>query len=345
VTTGGVPHDDMPNIQMPGRRDTGPLTEAALAALLAGTEPPVEAAPPLRPVVDVLAALRAGPAGDELAGEAMALAEFRRSAGGPAVSPPARRRRRPLAGPLLGARAAIAAAVAAVTLGGLATAAYAGVLPGPMQRFAHETIGAPAAHGGSPAVRPPGDGHLVRHTNPVGPAVTGAAGHGLCTAYAHAQEHGTAVQRGVALRNLVKAAGGASHVTAYCRAVPDPGRSHQPHPGKHVAHGQGGKQGGHGQGDQNGQGGKHGKGGKHGQGNQNGQSTRGGQNGQGGQQGNGRPHKEGPPGKRSGHHAAHSHGKHSAHRTGRGEHHHANRPEVALLRIPHGTERSPRART
>ena len=231
MSSGGVPHDDMPNQLKPGRRDGGPLSDAALAALLAGTETPAEATPQLRPVADVLAALRSGPGGDELAGEAMALAEFRRSASAPAASAPARHRRRLLAGYRFSARAAVAAAVAALSLGGLATAAYAGVLPGPMQRFAHDTIGAPAAHGGPPTARPD-PRHLARHTTAVGPSATGPAAHGVCDAYARAKEHGNAQQRDVALRNLIKAAGGAGRVTEYCRAGPGTGRSHQPRPGQ-----------------------------------------------------------------------------------------------------------------
>ena len=152
----------MPNFPVPGRRDVGSLSDDALTALLAGTEPPAEDAPSLQPVADVMAALRAGPASDELAGEGTAMAEFRRSAGTlPAARPTARRRRRLVAGPVFGARAAVAAAVAALSLGGLATAAYAGVLPGPVQQFAHDTIGAPASE--PAAVHASDHSHLVGH--------------------------------------------------------------------------------------------------------------------------------------------------------------------------------------
>src|SRR5262249_60426970 len=57
------------------------VADADLAALLAGKE---DVAPGLRPAADVLAALSAEPGPGELAGEARALAEFRRRAGAPA---------------------------------------------------------------------------------------------------------------------------------------------------------------------------------------------------------------------------------------------------------------------
>ena len=101
----------------------------------------------MRRASDVIAALRAGPAPDELAGEAIAMAEF-----GYRVSSPvhARRSRRlpSLASRTWTGRAAATAAVAAIAVSGVATVAYAGALPAPVQRLAHELIGAPAAHAG-----------------------------------------------------------------------------------------------------------------------------------------------------------------------------------------------------
>jgi hypothetical protein len=261
VNSGGVPHDDMPNFLKPGRRDVVPLSDAAVEALLTGTEPPAEAAPALQPVADVLNAMRAGPASDELTGEAMALAEFRRIAaashaaastagvtavgasadgvsavGAPAGGAPAggwraRRRRRAVAGSRFGARAAITGAAAALCLGGLATAAFAGVLPAPMQRLAHEVLGAPPA-AGSGGSHPAAHGHLSQHHAPGG--LTGTTAHPACTAYTQARAHGTAAQRAVAYHNLIKAAGGSGHIAGYCGhglAASTTG-SHRPHPGK-----------------------------------------------------------------------------------------------------------------
>ena len=75
------------------------------------------------------------------------MAEFVRRVGAPVH---ARRSRRlpALAGRTWAGRAAAAAAVAALAVSGMATASYAGVLPAPVQRLAHELIGAPAAHTG-----------------------------------------------------------------------------------------------------------------------------------------------------------------------------------------------------
>jgi hypothetical protein len=174
----------------------------------------------LQPLADALAALKARPASDELAGEAAALAEFEARVGGPVPVSRSRRRRHPLLASLLSARAAAAAAVAALSLGGFATAAFAGALPAPAQQFAHHTIGAPAARDTDSTGT-----HPDATATPAGPDATGPAAFGLCTAWAHAKKHGTHSQQGVAFRNLAAAAGGASNVAAYCAAVPHPGAS------------------------------------------------------------------------------------------------------------------------
>jgi hypothetical protein len=205
----------MPNFPWSGRRDVSGIEDTALAALLAGMELPADAAAGLRLVADVLAALRAGPAGDELAGAAAALAEFRHRVGVSGQQPRSRRRRPTMLTSLLRAKAAAVAAIAAITLGGAATAAFAGALPNSLQQFAHHTIGAPAPH--STASR-----------TPVGPNAAGEAAFGLCNAYKHATTHGDAAEKAVAFRNLVKAAGGAEKVAAFCAAVPHPGHSASP---------------------------------------------------------------------------------------------------------------------
>jgi hypothetical protein len=129
----------MPNFPQPQRQDEPVVTDADLAALLAGT---TDAIPGLRPVADVLAALTAEPSGMELAGEDRALAEFRRRARAPG---PAHRARRGGAGRTsrLGVKVGASVTAAAVVLGGGAAAAFADVLPAPIQRLAHEAIGAP----------------------------------------------------------------------------------------------------------------------------------------------------------------------------------------------------------
>ncbi len=227
MTGRGVSDSDMPNFSRGARWDASGIPDASLAALLAGGTPPTDVSAPLQHVADVLAALRAAPATDEAAGKAAALAHFRQRAG---VSPqPIRsRRRRPiLLSSLLTAKAAAAAAVAVVGLGGVATAAFAGALPSSAQQFAHDTIGAPGPHASSSA-------HASNNTNaghsgtPVGPTASGPAAFGLCTAYAHATQHGTAAQKAVAFRNLEKAAGGAANVASFCASIPHPGASATP---------------------------------------------------------------------------------------------------------------------
>jgi hypothetical protein len=102
-------------------------------------------------------ALTAGPTADELVTEDAALARFRSSARRPS-------RRLPYA-----RRAALAAAAVAVTLVGSTAAAYAAVLPAPVQHVAHrflDRIGVPGVH----HVRHPGDPrpvHDVRHAHDV----------------------------------------------------------------------------------------------------------------------------------------------------------------------------------
>ena len=117
------------------------MTDADLVALLAGER---DIAPWLQPVADVLAALSTEPSPRELAGEGRALAEFRRRTGAPV---PRHRARRSAAGlsSRLGVKAAAGATAATVVLGGAATAAFANVLPAPIQRLAHDVIGAPDA--------------------------------------------------------------------------------------------------------------------------------------------------------------------------------------------------------
>jgi hypothetical protein len=111
---------------------------------------------------------------------------------------------------LLSAKLAAAASVAAVALGGTAAAAFTGTLPAPVQKIAHNTVGAPSAHPSPPAT-------------PVGPQPAGNAGFGLCTAWSHAKAHGTATQKATAFRNLAAAAGGAANVKAFCASVTHPG--------------------------------------------------------------------------------------------------------------------------
>jgi hypothetical protein len=212
------------------RQDEPPMTDAALAALLAGDRSPADAVAGLQPVADVLASLRTGPTSEELAGEASALTEFRRVTGVSAQTLLSHHRRPAVLTSLF--RVKVAAAAAVALLGGLVTAAYADALPAPAQKLAHEAIGAPESAGSQ------ADNH-AKAGSAVGPDVTGKAAFGLCNAFAEAKEHGDARQRGVAFRNLAKAAGGASSIAGFCAAVPHPGSSSEPqnpssHPTPHA---------------------------------------------------------------------------------------------------------------
>jgi len=163
----------MPSIPQSPLQDGSAVTDAELAALLAGNR---DVAPWLQPVADVLAALSTEPSPGELAGEARALAAYRRQTGGPATH---RRARRGTAGltPRLSTKIAAGAAAAAVVMGGAATAAFAGVLPAPIQRLAHDALGAPNA--------PSAPQHRPARDITVAPAPPGSRGKLTASAKPH----------------------------------------------------------------------------------------------------------------------------------------------------------------
>jgi len=152
MTGPGVSDHDMPSFRRSARRDESALTDESLAALLSGTQDPP---PELRHALDVLAALQAGPARDELADEAAALAEFRINAARPRPRLASGSRRRLTRLPSLSAKVAAATAVVAVAIGGVAAAAVVGVLPGPVQHALHDAIPSiPARRGAKQQARP-----------------------------------------------------------------------------------------------------------------------------------------------------------------------------------------------
>jgi hypothetical protein len=216
----GVCDGDMPILPWSVRGGVPPVGHAAYDALLDGHPVAEDVAEGLRPVAEAIAALNGEPETRELDAEASALAVFRGGVGMSAEPVRSRHRRRSLLASVLSAKLAAAIAAAAVTVGGVAAAAYAGALPAPMQKLAHDTLGAPSAHPAHSAV-------------PVGPSATGNAAYGLCTAYAHLPAHGSAKQKAVAFRNLAAAAGGAANVAAYCAKVAHPGTTPAGEPGTH----------------------------------------------------------------------------------------------------------------
>jgi hypothetical protein len=218
MTDGGVSDCDMPTFPWSTRPDT-----RALDALLSGPGRPDDAPADLRPVAEVLFALQAPPDRREVAGWGEALTEYREMAFRPELPGRKRSRRTRSIGSPLSARVAAAAGVAAVAiLGGGAAAAYTGSLPGALQKIAHEAFAAPAGRQSPAMATSEGTGSSVE------PSASDSAAYGLCNAYQHAEEHGNASQRATAFRNLVKAAGGADQVAAYCASVPHPGTSSPP---------------------------------------------------------------------------------------------------------------------
>jgi hypothetical protein len=133
----------MPNLPDSPRGGVPPIGDAGYEALLAGNLPPADADEGLRPVAEAVAALALAPSARELAGEPDARAAYREGFGLPARPARAGRGRKRVLASVLSAKLAAAAVVAA---GGLTAAAYAGVLPAPVQSFAHHTVGAPAPH-------------------------------------------------------------------------------------------------------------------------------------------------------------------------------------------------------
>jgi len=143
-------HDEMPGF-FPGRPG-GEHDEPLLDMLLERRPIPPGAPPELHDLARMLdAAAGPGEPGD-LAGEAAARAAFSRLAppAGTSHAAPRSARHRLTERPARG-RLPLAAALAMAAAGlGSATAAYVGVLPSPIQHFAHVVIGAPPPTDGAP---------------------------------------------------------------------------------------------------------------------------------------------------------------------------------------------------
>jgi hypothetical protein len=228
MTRRGVPDGDMPDSSSPAQWGIPPLGDGDLETLLA--RDPGDVTAPLRPVAEVLSALRAAPAPAELSGEQLAMARFREAADRagqrrrPVASHRARSRRRGLPGLVLAPWVAAAAFLVVLAVGGVA--AYTGRLPTPIQRLAHVVIAAPPAHHVTrhrPSPHPTASRSAHQASDPAArPAVPAAPGHefsGVCHAYEHSGLPGHASQYTDAFRRLIEAAGGIGRVPAYCSAV------------------------------------------------------------------------------------------------------------------------------
>jgi hypothetical protein len=160
-------HDEMPGF-FPGRPG-GEHDEPLLDMILERRPIPPGAPPEFHGLARMLAAV-AGPAepGD-LAGQDAAHAAFTRLASRPGTSHAAlRSARRSLSERPARGRLPLAAALAVAAAGlGSTAAAFVGVLPSPIQHFAHETIGAPPPpHGVSPRPLTVASSPMPRHPRP-----------------------------------------------------------------------------------------------------------------------------------------------------------------------------------
>jgi len=171
---------EMPGFPLPGRPGGEP-DESLLDMLFERRPLPPGAPQEMHDLARMFATLDGPAEPGELAGEAEALAAFRRLAsragGRPAAVRPMRRGRpRPSAR----VRAGLAAAMTALVAGVAGTAAaYTGALPDPAQEVAHVMVGAPAPHHGGPQ-RPalpaprPGTQPALRPASQPGPGPTHA---------------------------------------------------------------------------------------------------------------------------------------------------------------------------
>jgi hypothetical protein len=244
------------------------LDEVSAERLLRGQRPASGAPAGEQAVYELLAAASAPPTARELSGEARAVAAFtatRPATTGPRHARHVIRRRRPAVRPRVGHGVAAAAALGALTLGGVAAAAYTGSLPSSIQRLAHDHIGAP--HGDHPGShlpdavpsRPKPTGTALRSGRPGGTvgqpglsAITpttprpSPSGPGrrpnttpisqrlqLCTAYVTARVRGDTREADRAFRRLENAAGGRDNVWAYCEPVWGGGDHSTSYPGPH----------------------------------------------------------------------------------------------------------------
>jgi hypothetical protein len=199
-----------------------------LEQLLDGRLDPASTPPGYGGLARLLAAVAAPATPEELADEQLVMAEFNAARRSTlcTLSP----RRTAVPRKVLTIKAAAAALVAVLSLGGVAAAA-GGLLPdqaSPVADQASATTGADAAaHGLGQAAATDrggaanaGSAEGQGRVSATGPDATGAARAGLCRAWQAGQgaDHGSRMDA-VAFQALVEAAGGADHIAAYCEDV------------------------------------------------------------------------------------------------------------------------------
>jgi hypothetical protein len=199
-----------------------------LERLLDGRLDPAAAPAGYGGLARLLAAAAAPAAPQELAGEQLALATFAAELRShPSTHIP---RRTAVPRKIVTMKAAAAALVAVLSIGGVAAAA-SGLLPGQASPVADQagatTAADTAAHGLGKAAVANTDGTAQTGSadgqgreSAVGPDATAAARAGLCRAWQAGQgaDHGQRAES-VAFQALVDAAGGADKVAAYCKDI------------------------------------------------------------------------------------------------------------------------------
>lgn len=199
-----------------------------LEQLLEGQLDPALTPPGYRKLAQLLAAAAAPAAPQELAGERRVMAEFAavmRSR--PATLSP---RRTPVPSKVFTIKAAAAALVAVLSIGGIAAAAT-GLLPDQASPVADQATATTAADAAGHGLGKAAAANLAGtaqagstagqgRESAVGPDASGAARAGLCRAWQAGQgtDHGRRMDA-VAFQALVDAAGGTDQVAAYCEDV------------------------------------------------------------------------------------------------------------------------------
>jgi hypothetical protein len=195
-----------------------------LERLLEGRVGPASAPPHYRRLTRLLVAMTAPAASEELAGEQQAMATF--AAVMRSQTPTLVPRRTAVPRKVFTMKAAAAALVAVLSVGGVAAAAT-GLLPGqasPVADQASAAATAAAGQGVGAAARvdlggaaQAGATDAQGRESAVGPDATAAARAGLCRAWQAGQggEHGRRMDA-VAFQALAEAAGGADQIAAYC---------------------------------------------------------------------------------------------------------------------------------
>ncbi len=169
----------MPGFPFPGRPG-GEHDEPLLDMIIARRALPPGAPPEMHDLARMLAALAGPGEPGELAGEVAARAAFIQVTSPAGSSPgrrPVRHRKSRAAGRLTSSRTGMAVALTAAAAGIAVLAAYANVLPGPVQQLAHIAVAAPSRGPASPPPSSPAGGSLAGTGAAVRPSHSAAPAH------------------------------------------------------------------------------------------------------------------------------------------------------------------------